>query len=180
MSGFISIDCGATNGYTDETLGIDYTTDEGYVETGVNMQILPKYSSQFGVDLAQLSNIRVFPNGTRNCYTIPTQTNNNRYLIRTTFGYGNYDNKFQSPTFDLYIDVNLWATINPDNYTYEEIIYTPTRDYIHICLVNTGLQNPFISAIELRLLDNSLYDVPSSIALRTWWRENIGSDKIYR
>lgn len=33
-SGFISIDCGASEDYTDEKTGIKYATDDKYVDTG--------------------------------------------------------------------------------------------------------------------------------------------------
>jgi len=38
-----------------------------------------------------------------------------------------------------------------------EIIYTPSIDYIQPCLVNTSKGTPFISAIELRTLNNKAY-----------------------
>ncbi|OWM76525.1 hypothetical protein CDL15_Pgr005489 [Punica granatum] len=143
------------------------------------MQISSKYIDR--VPMQQLMNLRCFPNGTRNCYTLrPTQGKSKRYLIRASFFYGNYDTLSQTPTFDLYIDVNYWITVkDPSNYTYEEIIYTTSRDYIQVCLVNRGSGVPFISALELRTLDNSTYDT-SAGALQTSWRYNIGSKTTYR
>ncbi|OWM76526.1 hypothetical protein CDL15_Pgr005490 [Punica granatum] len=176
--GFISIDCGALNGHLDENLTIYYTTDVGFVESGQNMQISPKYFNQIS-SMQRLLNLRSFPNGTRNCYTLqPKQGKNNRYLIRASFLYGDYDNKFQGPTFDLYIDANYWVTINPSSYMYEEVIYYPSRDYIQVCLVNLGLGTPYISVLELRVLDNSTY--VASGALGKWYRDNIGSPMAYR
>ncbi|XP_039158947.1 senescence-induced receptor-like serine/threonine-protein kinase [Eucalyptus grandis] len=102
--------------------------------------------------------LRSFPNGTRNCYTLrPDNGKSNTYLIRATFLYGNYDRKNQIPTFDLYIDVNYWDTINTSNYVFTEVVYVPQRDYIQVCLVNIGKGVPFISALELRPLINSPY-----------------------
>ncbi|KAF7846880.1 hypothetical protein BT93_L3629, partial [Corymbia citriodora subsp. variegata] len=122
----------------------------------------------------------MFPNGTRNCYTLrPDEGKGNTYLVRASFWYGNYDGKNQTPAFDLHIDVNYWITVNSSSWTYEEIIYTPPRDYIQVCLVNTGSGVPFISALELRLLDNSTYQINSG-ALVNDWRSNLGSTDTYR
>lgn len=99
--------------------------------------------------------MRVFPKGTRNCYTLqPEQGKDKVYLIRASFDYGNYDVESQPPVFDLYIDTNYWDTVNSSSYTYKEIVYVPPRDYIHVCLVNTDTGIPLISALELRLLGN--------------------------
>ncbi|XP_039155586.1 putative leucine-rich repeat receptor-like serine/threonine-protein kinase At2g19230 [Eucalyptus grandis] len=105
-----------------------------------------------------LKNVRIFPNGTRNCYTLkPNQGKNRTYLIRAVFWYGNYDGKNQAPSFDLYIDVNYWAKVNYSIYSYEEIMYVSQADDIQVCLVNTGNGVPFISALELRSLDDDIY-----------------------
>lgn len=83
--------------------------------------------------------------------------------------YGNYDATNKPPQFDLYLGVNLWDSIKLDNATaieMKEIIHIPTENHVLVCLVNTGLGTPFISALELRLLRNSSYEtVSQSIAL---------------
>lgn len=38
-SGFISIDCGASDDYTDEKTGIKYATDDKYIDTGESKKI---------------------------------------------------------------------------------------------------------------------------------------------
>ncbi|XP_031385737.1 probable LRR receptor-like serine/threonine-protein kinase At1g05700 [Punica granatum] len=170
--GFMSIDCGAPNDYHDDNLDIYYKTDQGFVSTGVNMQV----SSQviYQNKQQQGKNLRAFPDGTRNCYTLsPERGKRNTYLIRAAFWYGNYDGRNQTPKFDLHIDVNYWSTIYSDSYVYEEVIYVPPEDDINVCLVNTGSGTPFISVLELRLLDNSTYQMDSG-ALATSWRYNIG------
>lgn len=79
----------------------------------------------------------------RNCYTLnPTEGKGNKYLIRASFMYGNYDAANKPPQFDLYLGVNLWDSIKLDNATaieMKEIIHIPTENRILICLVNTGL-----------------------------------------
>ncbi|KAF7814188.1 putative LRR receptor-like serine/threonine-protein kinase [Senna tora] len=109
-----------------------------------------------------MNTLRSFPEGKRNCYTLkPKQGKNHKYLIRAYFAYGNYDGKNQTPIFDLYVGVNYWDTVNLGKYYYiSEIIHTPTTDTIHVCLVKTVVGIPFISALELRPLNNSIYQTP--------------------
>ncbi|KAK4790439.1 hypothetical protein SAY86_017743 [Trapa natans] len=141
-------------------------------------------ASRYFTSIQQLlTNLRSFPNGTRNCYTLPVKQGNSsststKHLIRATFFYGNYDGLWQTPEFDLYIDVNYWTTVK-SNYTSSEIIYSTWRNYINVCLVNIGSGVPFISVLEARLLDNSIYSTTSG-ALQTTFRLNMGSLDIYR
>ncbi|KAF8011539.1 hypothetical protein BT93_J1981 [Corymbia citriodora subsp. variegata] len=152
--GFISIDCGASNKYTDHHgTGITYEIDEEFIDSGQNMQISTDYIYDEDRQLAK--NLRSFPNGTRNYYRLkPDQGKNKTYLIRARFWYGDYDEKNQAPSFDLYIDVNYWTTVNSSHDIWKEIMYVPLEDDIQVCLVNTGNGVPFISALELRALDD--------------------------
>ncbi|KAK3415643.1 hypothetical protein EUGRSUZ_J02676 [Eucalyptus grandis] len=173
QQGFISIDCGATNAYTYDKINIYFETDKGYIDSGENMQISTKLIDEQNYYYLY-TNLRSFPNGMRNCYTLrPDKGKSNTYLIRASFWYGNYDEKNQIPIFDLHIDVNYWATIQTSNNVFEEIVYVPQRDYIQVCLVNIGKGVPFISALELRTLDNSLYQIKSGF-LRLSFRYDIG------
>ncbi|CAO2814725.1 unnamed protein product [Amaranthus hypochondriacus] len=105
--------------------------------------------------------VRSFPEGNKNCYTLtPAQARDTNYLIRTYFMYGNYDQLNKSPTFDLHLGVDVWDTIQLDNSSHilvKEIIHTLKTDYLYVCLANTGLGTPFISGLELRPLNNSIY-----------------------
>ncbi|KAF8015003.1 hypothetical protein BT93_H0711 [Corymbia citriodora subsp. variegata] len=172
LQGFISIDCGASNAYIEEKNSITYEMDEGFIDSGKNMQVSTEVIYQNVLQLAK--NLRSFPNGTRNCYTLrPDQGKNNTYLIRASFWYGNYDGKNQTPSFDLYIDVNYWTTVSYWKYIYEEIMYVSQANDIQVCLVNTGNGVPFISALELRPLDDDMYQLGSG-ALQLNWRHDIG------
>ncbi|KAF8388901.1 hypothetical protein HHK36_025582 [Tetracentron sinense] len=169
QSGFISIDCGIHEdfSYTDAETRINYSSDKHYIETGINMNI----SSEFTSNTLQqpLLNVRSFPHGNKICYTLrPEGGKNNKYLIRASFMYGNYDGKDQVPVFDLYLDVNLWDSVtfkNASDVVMKEIIHVATMDYIQVCLVNIGSGTPFISALELRPLTNSSYSVESGSLL---------------
>ncbi|XP_054785240.1 probable LRR receptor-like serine/threonine-protein kinase At4g29180 [Prosopis cineraria] len=162
---FISIDCGASNAYTDPQTKISYQTDTGFVETGTNAMVAPdkRYYVDYPYFGRQLQTLRSFPDGKKNCYSLkPKQGKDNNYLIRAFFAYGNYDGKNQTPSFDLYSGVNHWTPVYPYlHYQVLEIIHTPTTDTIDVCLVKSGNGIPFISTLELRLLTNSIYLTPS-------------------
>lgn len=161
--------------YTDAETGIYYRPDRDFIDTGSNAQI----SSSVSAASVQLKDLRLFPEGVRNCYTLnPQQGKENRYAIRAIFFYGNYDGKNQAPTFDLYVGVNKWKTINPDgDVDYDDwwdiTLVTPTN-YISVCLLNTGSGIPFISALELRLMPYSIYDAGFSLALDVYRRYDAG------
>lgn len=169
--------------YKDETTGIHYVSDATYIDTGVSMNISSDYKTEHLEK--QYWNVRSFPEGTKNCYTIkPTQGRNNKYLIRVGFMYGNYDEKEQLPTFELYLGANWWTQVildGPFNITTREIIHFSLSDNIYICLVNIGFGTPFISFLELRPLDNDTY-VAESGSLELFSRLDFGSsaDQIVR
>ncbi|KGN45571.1 probable LRR receptor-like serine/threonine-protein kinase At1g05700 [Cucumis sativus] len=167
-SGFISIDCGANEDYMDN--GILYKSDSDFVDTGINQPVSLNISRNLR---PQLKNVRSFPEGRRNCYVLkPENGKDNTYLIRASFLYGNYDGKNSTPSFDLYLGSNLWWTVDWDN-GYVETLYTPSTDYITVCLFNTSKGVPYISTLELRHLDNTIYRTPAR-ALVTMQRFDIG------
>ncbi|KAK7823483.1 putative lrr receptor-like serine/threonine-protein kinase [Quercus suber] len=158
QSGFISIACGspANSNYSEPTTGINYISDVAFIDTGISQQISAVYKGSFQ---QQVWNLRSFPQGIRNCYNI-SFTQGTKYLIRGTFFYGNYDGQSKLPQFDIHLGVNMWDTVNITNVTipvFKELIYVPSQTNLQVCLVNTGLGMPFISAIELRPLSNKTY-----------------------
>ncbi|CAN8311361.1 unnamed protein product [Cochlearia groenlandica] len=162
QSGFISIDCGISSGssYTDNTTGINYVSDSSFVETGVSKTL--SFAAQ-----RQLQNLRSFPEGSRNCYTmVPKQGKGKKYLIRASFMYGNYDGENNSPEFDLLLGGSVWDTVSlnttPVAVT-KEVIYLSQSEKIYVCLGNKGKGTPFMSILELRFLgnDNTTYDSPN-------------------
>ncbi|KAF8086311.1 hypothetical protein N665_0629s0023 [Sinapis alba] len=175
QSGFISIDCGIPSGssYTDDTTGINYVSDSSFVETGVSKTI--SFQTQ-----RQLQNLRSFPEGSRNCYTLfPKQGKGKKYLIRASFLYGNYDRENGSPEFDLFLGSNIWTTLSLNNTPVavtKEVVYLSQSEKIFVCLGNKGKGTPFISTLELRFLgkDNTTYESPNG-ALFFSRRWNFGS-----
>ncbi|KAJ6389636.1 hypothetical protein OIU77_027874 [Salix suchowensis] len=166
QSGFISIDCGITEGssYNDKITGLRYISDENYTDAGVNKDISPKINKT-DID-KQYLNLRSFPDGNKICYTLKPLRSKNKYLIRAGFLYGNYDELDDVPRFDLYLGVNWWATVTlfdaSDRFT-TEIVHLLSSDSIDICLVNTGFGTPFISVLELRLLDDKTHSNVSQL-----------------
>ncbi|XLT71633.1 hypothetical protein HN873_028059 [Arachis hypogaea] len=167
QSGFISIDCGLPEGkdYTEKSTGINYISDTNFIDSGVSKMV----SSEDKIThQQQFSYLRSFPNGMRNCYKISV-TSGTKYLIRASFLYGNYDGLNEPPQFDIHLGSNLWDTVkltNASQSSYRELMHTPTLNYVHICLVNTGNGIPFISAIEFRNMDfNNVYKTSGATTL---------------
>ncbi|XP_004297625.1 PREDICTED: receptor-like protein kinase At3g21340 [Fragaria vesca subsp. vesca] len=175
QTGFISLDCGlpASLTYSEPDLGIQYISDEPFIDTGVSKSIAPEY---IATHQQQAAHVRSFPQWTRNCYRVNI-TSGTKYLIRASFVYGNYDGLNELPKFDLHLGPSFWDSITLADAaasTIKEVIHTPSVDYIHVCLVNTGSGIPFISALELRPLKNNTYTTKSgSLALE--YRLDVGS-----
>ncbi|XLS70188.1 hypothetical protein HN51_027053 [Arachis hypogaea] len=156
QSGFISIDCGLpeNSNYTEKSTGINYISDANFIDSGVSKTVSPQDKTTHPQYFTYL---RSFPYGTRNCYRINV-ISATRYLIRASFLYGNYDGLNKLPEFDLYLGVHFWDTVKFTDSSVSinyEIIHTLSTDYIHICMVNKGKGTPFISVIEMRILDNA-------------------------
>ncbi|KAI9079234.1 hypothetical protein K1719_038839 [Acacia pycnantha] len=168
QSGFISIDCGLVDkpSYTDESTSIYYTSDANIISTGISHSISSKHKTQ---NLKrQFCNVRSFPEGTRNCYTlVAPQASSNKYLVRAMFMYGNYDGENSLPKFDIYLGAKWWDSVmfqNESEIVSKEIIYVASSDYVHVCLFKTNSGTPFISVLELRVLDSDAY-IFSSLSL---------------
>ncbi|KAJ4814272.1 Leucine-rich repeat protein kinase family protein [Rhynchospora pubera] len=181
--GFINIDCGlpipsiVDNG--DTSGNFQFLSDEQFIDTGINKQISSLHSPE-GMSNLYLT-VRSFPNGTRNCYTFRSLTVGNKYLVKGAFFYGNYDNLNLAPIFDIYLGVNYWVTVNSivDTFYFPEIIATATADYLQVCLINTGKGTPYISWLQLKELETSMYPnnptVDSSQSLVHVLRFNLGA-----
>jgi len=182
-SGFISIDCGGPENfeYTDEDTKIKYVTDGSYIQTGINRNISSDYAYPKNPNLPYpLSDLRSFPHGNRNCYRLIAGTKGSLHLIRASFLYGNYDGENKLPEFDLYVGVNFWSSVKFKNASEQvalEIISMATSEETNVCLVNKGKGIPFLSALELRPIDNSIYktEFGDSASLLLFKRWDIGS-----
>uniref|UniRef100_A0ACD5W098 Uncharacterized protein n=1 Tax=Avena sativa TaxID=4498 RepID=A0ACD5W098_AVESA len=165
-SGFVSIDCGFRNSssYNDNTTGILFDPDGGFVESGMAKQMSQDFMAYARNE--QQKTLRSFPDGSRNCYTLPS-TIGKKYLLRATFTYGNYDrlNKTRDGSlflFGLHVGVNIWEVVNltnidPSNMIWKEVLTIAPSNSMSVCLINFGSGIPFISSLELRPLKDASY-----------------------
>ncbi|XWS12027.1 hypothetical protein CRYUN_Cryun37aG0055200 [Craigia yunnanensis] len=181
--GFINMDCGLpeNSSYPENETSLTYISDAAFIDTGIRMSI----SSEFVTDSLwqPLKHVRSFPRGIRNCYSIEV-SKGNKYLVRASFMYGNYDSERKVPEFELHLGANLWKNIklsDASTWLIVEIIHVPLSKNLSVCLVNTGFGTPFISAIELRPLRNTIYEIQSG-SLELYWRYDFASstDQVLR
>ncbi|KAM3333217.1 hypothetical protein ACQJBY_028371 [Aegilops geniculata] len=183
-SGFISLDCGNRNTtpYTDSSIrGIQHQSDVGFVEGGLTHQIAAVYMA--GAPYESQKTLRSFPNGSRNCYTLPSTPG--KKLVRALFTYGDYDGLNRtmdgSPfLFGLHIGANFWEAVNltnwdPSSTIWKEVLTVAPGDSVSVCLINFGTGTPFVSALELRPLQDSMYPfVNSSVSISYFRRIRFG------
>ncbi|CAL5413320.1 unnamed protein product [Camellia sinensis] len=155
------IDCGAT--VPTVINGSKWLPDAGFISAGT-----PKNLST-AVLLPILSTVRSFPlrgNLRRKfCYDVPAYRTG-KYLIRTTYFYGGINGNNSPPVFDQIVDGTFWSLVNTtDDFlqglsSYYEGVFVATGKSISVCIAaNTYTDSdPFISALELVLLANSLYN----------------------
>ncbi|KAF7076729.1 hypothetical protein CFC21_081341 [Triticum aestivum] len=191
-SGFISIDCGLRNSssYNDSTTGLRFDPDGRFVEGGMRKQMSQEFMANATNE--QQTTLRSFPDGSRNCYTLPS-TIGKKYLLRATFTYGNYDglNKTRDGSlflFGLHIGVNFWEAVNltntkPSTMVWKEVLTIAPSNFVSICLVNFNSGIPFISSLELRPLEDMMYpffNTSVSISLHSRYRLGNIADYITR
>ncbi|KAK1272248.1 putative LRR receptor-like serine/threonine-protein kinase MEE39 [Acorus gramineus] len=172
---WLTIDCGAQSDNNNN--GINWTTDDRYIKTGENKQVLQNKTTLAD----QMLNLRYFKDQNKNCYTLPS-FKDMKYLIRAGFYYGNYNGLSKPPVFDLQFDGNTWVTVVSliDEPVYYEVIYLARGDVISICLARTRENEfPFISSLEAVPLSDGMYQSMSSdYAYLTSYRYHFGEDGI--
>ncbi|KAM0830868.1 hypothetical protein ACQ4PT_065934 [Festuca glaucescens] len=167
----------------DNALIIPYSSDDKFIESGLNHEILPEFMD--GVPNDQQKTLRSFPDGSRNCYTLPSN-NSMKYLLRATFTYGNYDrlNRTRDGSlfqFGLHVGVNFWEAVNlsnsdPSAMIWKEVLTVARSNCMSICLINFGSGIPFISSLELRPLQDTMYPfVNTSVSVSNFRRYRFGN-----
>lgn len=151
--GFTSIDCGGAESHTDE-IGLEWVLDDDMVFGQTT------YISVPGETRKQYSTLRYFPADERKyCYTLNVASKT-RYLVRATFLYGNFDKSNVYPRFDISLGPTHWWTVVIDDENrieVREIILLAQSSSISVCLSNARTGQPFISTLELRQFNNSMY-----------------------
>uniref|UniRef100_A0A2N9IAH2 Protein kinase domain-containing protein n=1 Tax=Fagus sylvatica TaxID=28930 RepID=A0A2N9IAH2_FAGSY len=172
---FISLDCGGTRNYTDNTTGLAWIPDNGFMNYGKSVQV-----ENPNGNIVQYQWRRDFPiDSKKYCYTLTTQERR-RYLVRATFQYGSLKNEDTYPQFQLYLDATKWSTVSiliaSRIYVKEMIIRAPS-DSINVCICCATTGSPFISTLELRPLNLSMYatDYEDNFFLKVAARVNFGA-----
>ncbi|GAU49846.1 hypothetical protein TSUD_301510 [Trifolium subterraneum] len=123
---------------------------------------------------------RVFPTDSRKyCYSLETEERR-RYLVRATFQYGNLTNGGTYPQFQLYLDATKWATVSiydGKRVFVKEIIFRAPSNSVDVCVCCATTGSPFISTVELRPLNLSMYatDFEDDFFLKVAARINFGA-----
>lgn len=102
------------------------------------------------------------------CYDIGPVILSAKYLVRTTYFYGgiNGARHEKPPVFDQIVDGTLWGLVNTtEDYahnmsSYYEGVFQAVKKTMSICIGVNELtdSDPFISAIEMDMLDDSVYN----------------------
>ncbi|XBJ26826.1 hypothetical protein VPH35_004178 [Triticum aestivum] len=126
--------------YLDAATKLPYVPDDAFTDAGSNRNISPEY---------------IKPSSSKRYLNVRS-----KYLLRSTFMYGNYDGLGRLPVFDLHLGVNFWRTVNvttADKPQLAEIIAVVPDESVQVCLVDTGSGTPFISALDLMPVRDTLY-----------------------
>ncbi|KAG9130669.1 hypothetical protein Leryth_018072 [Lithospermum erythrorhizon] len=172
---FMSIDCGGTRNYTDPNTGLTWISDNGMIGLGKSVEV-----DDSGGTVQQYQRRRDFLiDLKKNCYSLQTQERR-RYLVRATFLYGNSISDGTLPKFQLYLDATKWATVtvqDPLRVLTKEMIIRATSQSIDVCLCCATTGSPFISTLELRPLNLSMYatEYEDDFYLRVTSRVNFGA-----
>ncbi|KAM5568063.1 putative LRR receptor-like serine/threonine-protein kinase [Rosa sericea] len=172
---FVSIDCGGSSNSSDPSTGLSWISDMGLMKQGKSVPLQNPNGS-----LVQYQTRRDFPiDNKKYCYTLNTQERR-RYLVRATFQYGSLKSEETYPKFELYLDATMWSTVTifeaSRTYVNEMIIRASSNSVdVCICCATTGF--PFISTLELRPLNISMYatDFEDDFFLKVAARVNFGA-----
>ncbi|KAE8666214.1 putative LRR receptor-like serine/threonine-protein kinase [Hibiscus syriacus] len=174
MQGFMSLNCGGEGNFTDE-LGLVWSSDD-FLKYGEAASISVSNETR-----KQYMTLRHFPaDSSKYCYKLNV-VSRTRYLIRATFLYGNFDSNNVYPKFDISLGATHWSTIViSDANTIEkaELVFLATSPTVSVCLSNATTGHPFISTLELRQFNGSIYYTPyeENFYLQSSARINFGAE----
>ncbi|CAH2033994.1 unnamed protein product [Thlaspi arvense] len=151
----ISIDCGSSSSHIDAD-NRTWVGDTAYVTTGLTSTFKPLVKTD-----DSLTTLRYFPTGETNCFSNIPVDKGGKVLVRTRFNYGDYDGESKAPKFDVVYDGkhrDSVITTTSISGSRSEAIFVPESGNTSVCFFRTFLnENPFVSTIEVRRLDNSMY-----------------------
>ncbi|XP_061346697.1 probable LRR receptor-like serine/threonine-protein kinase At1g67720 [Gastrolobium bilobum] len=153
MQGFVSLDCGGTENFNDE-IGLEWTPDDELTIGEISTISVANETRK------QYMTLRHFPADSRKyCYTLDV-VSRTRYLLRATFLYGNFDKNNVYPKFDISVGATHWSTIvisDANSIEMRELIFLASSSTVSVCLSNATTGQPFISTLELRQFNGSVY-----------------------
>lgn len=156
-----------------------WTPDDGIQNDGVSVRV----GDSNGNSLQQYQTRRDFPTDNKKyCYTLTTEERR-RYIVRATFLYGTSENEGAYPKFQLYLDATKWSTVTileaSRIYVKEMIIRAPS-DSVDVCLCCATTGSPFISTLEMRPLNLSMYatDYEDNFFMKVAARVNFGAPSL--
>ncbi|XP_010691039.2 probable LRR receptor-like serine/threonine-protein kinase PAM74 [Beta vulgaris subsp. vulgaris] len=159
--GFL-VSCGSTKSI--DINGLKYIPDQSFISVGNVTNVKNNTNQVFPI----LSELRFFPDKSarKSCYLFLV-TKGAKYLIRTSYYYGNFDGRNNPPVFHQIVDGTRWSIVNTtEDYvkgraSYYEIVMVAQSKVLSICLARNeytaGVSSPFISALEVMNLGDSLY-----------------------
>ncbi|WVY98298.1 hypothetical protein V8G54_030449 [Vigna mungo] len=134
-----------------------------------------------------LQTLRSFPRQVKkHCYNVPTYRGA-KYLVRTTYFYGgvNGADHPSPPVFDQILDGTLWSVVNTTgdyangNSTFYEGVFMAQGKIMNLCIGSNTYtdSDPFISALEFLILEDSLYNTTdfNSFGLALFARHSFGN-----
>nr|KJB32383.1 hypothetical protein B456_005G238300 [Gossypium raimondii] len=175
------INCGSDVKQTVKETGLTYIPDDGFTFSGNKTSLDAKNL------LPILSTLRYFPDkvARKYCYTFQA-IKGSKYLVRTIYYYGGFDGGKEPPVFDQIVGGTKWSVVNTtEDYanglsSYYEIILVAHIKTLSVCIArnNQTVSSPFISAIEVISLDDSMYNSTDlgAYALVTVARSSFGNE----
>lgn len=183
--GFLSISCGGKENYTAKN-GIEWVTDADYIDVGQTGDIGDGYADGFHSYGSYLHTLRFFKKPLKkSCYKLPV-TPDVPYLLRLWFALGNYTGIPTLPSFCLSIETLgmlrvINVTITKRSPVYYTRILVSSGKVLYICLIRTfESDDPFISAIELRRLQDGMYGQAKPGTILSTLVYNVGGNDALR
>ncbi|XP_057813495.2 probable LRR receptor-like serine/threonine-protein kinase At1g67720 isoform X2 [Cryptomeria japonica] len=184
QTGFLNLDCGATQNYTDNETSMNWIIDSNeYITVGEKANV--------NNSRVYLQSLRYFPKADKSCYSLSVDPET-PYLIRLWFHFGNYNGKKNPPSFNvsvetqgmLYRQMETIAVAGTQNWDTEKILTTGSNNRLYICFIRTvdGSDNdPFVSAIQLVKLSSGMYALQGKrLMLNTVSRYDLGGKSLIR
>lgn len=167
----MSIQCCAESSYTDPSTNINWISDH-YWYSNIGCQNISK-----PVENDKGGTIRIFGGDLAKkwCYNLST-IEGQVYLIRGTFLYGESARRPLASLFNVSVGVTPIGQVNgSDESVVVEGVFRATNHHTDFCLLKeTG--NPYISKLELRLLNDTEYlQEDSSSVLKLVKRVDVGN-----